>query len=234
MLWGTAGGTCSICNKPLCTEASNNGKIHGEHAHIYGLKHTDNRYDSNLSDEFVNSFENHILVCCDCHTTIDKKPLLPIHSAENLKIFKKRHIDDVALHLGYGINSISFNELEIITRYIVGSSQCNQELILIKPQEKIDKNKLSSQVSVYIMQGLIQRNLVAQYLQKNPNVNFANKLRNGLVEKYNELVNSGYAADFLFHELWSYASRGSYESNIRAAGLTVISYFFEICDIFEK
>ena len=233
-LWGTAGGTCTMCKKPLSTEASNSGKIYGEHAHIYGLKHTDNRYNPDLNEAFVNSFDNHILLCADCHTIIDKKPLSPEHTADKLVIIKRNHVQEVAIHLGYEISQITFNELEIITRYLMGSMSYNDDLTIIKPSEKIEKNKLSNQTGLFIVQGLQQSGLLSQYLQNNPDGNFATKLKNGVVEKYNELVKAGYAGDYLFNELWSIASRGSYEPKIRAAGLATIAYFFEICDIFEK
>ena len=55
----------------------------------------------------------------------------------------------------------------------------------------------------------------------------------GFVEKYNELTKAGIKGDILFDSLLEFASNRSSGFREQAAGLAVLSYFFETCDVFE-
>jgi hypothetical protein len=103
---------------------------------------------------------------------------------------------------------------------------------LIPPKEKIAKNSLSLTVSDYITMGMLRTELVKDYLNRNPDINFANRLRNEFINKYKELKTS-MNGDELFYALLDFAADSSNEFPIQAAALTVVVYFFQICDIFE-
>ena len=74
LLWGVAAGCCEFegCNKPLCRRevigASDN---YAEKAHIQAVSKGGARFDEN-NEEFRNNFNNPILVCPQCHVTIDR------------------------------------------------------------------------------------------------------------------------------------------------------------------
>jgi hypothetical protein len=44
----------------------------------------------------------------------------------------------------------------------------------------------------------------------------------------------GLEGDALFYELWNFSSDYSPDFGIRAAGLSVLTYFFDKCEVFEK
>lgn len=81
-----SGNCCAMCGIILVDEAN---VCIGENAHIYGEKPTAARYNPNLSSDFVNSEENLIFLCCNCHKIIDSNP--DQYSADTLLELKKNH-----------------------------------------------------------------------------------------------------------------------------------------------
>ena len=80
--------------------------------------------------------------------------------------------------------------------------------------------------------GLSQAPLVKNFINAFPDIYFSDRLKNYFVEKYNELKTE-FLGDDLFFELWNFASGNTSEFKYRAAGLAVLTYFFQQCDIFE-
>lgn len=234
ILWGTCGGTCAKCDGSLYKNVGDRLVAIGEYAHIVGVKTNSARYNSILTPDEKNSFDNLILLCPSCHTEIDKLPVPEKYSVPNLNVIKDVHLRKVRERLGITITSITFNELEAVTKYLVGTPVNSRDLTLIPPKAKIDRNKLSAQVELFITQGLIQKNLIVDFLNSHPSLDFVKNLKAGFVAEYNRLIDDGYWGDSLFYAMWEFASQNKYDSNIRAAGLTVLTHFFELCDIFEK
>ena len=75
MLWGRAAGRCEFqsCNRILSRSpvTQETGNI-SEKAHIFSFSEGGSRGNEGVSDEVLNSVENLILVCHDCHKMIDK------------------------------------------------------------------------------------------------------------------------------------------------------------------
>src|SRR5258706_14760688 len=76
LLWGRAGGVCSMCRLKLSEDkqTSNAAYPFGEQAHIVGEEEAGPRGKSSLTKEQRNSYPNLILLCPTCHTKIDKAP----------------------------------------------------------------------------------------------------------------------------------------------------------------
>lgn len=74
LLWGRAGGLCSICRIKLSEDkkASNDAYPFGEQAHIVAEEPEGPRGKSSLTADQRNSYHNLILLCPTCHTKIDK------------------------------------------------------------------------------------------------------------------------------------------------------------------
>lgn len=91
LLWGVTAGRCEFqgCNKILyrheVTGASDN---YAEKAHIYAVNPGGARFNPE-SEEFRNNFNNLILVCPQCHVTIDRNEEL--YTAERLFEMKLKH-----------------------------------------------------------------------------------------------------------------------------------------------
>ena len=76
LLWGRAGGLCSICKIRLSEDkkASNDAFPFGEQAHIIAEEENGPRGKSPLTLDQRNSYPNLILLCPTHHTIIDKAP----------------------------------------------------------------------------------------------------------------------------------------------------------------
>lgn len=234
-LWSRSGGRCAMCKTEIILqEKENNPSPIGEMAHIKGLNSESARYDPNMSDEERNSYENLIILCPTCHTKIDKYP--SEYTSEKLKQIKIEHEKWVQEQLKSNLLEVTFAELEVITKYLVDAPtpDYEQNLEVIPPKEKIMRNGLSREVENLIRMGMLGIDQVKEYLNKNPDPEFADRLRNGFVRKYLNLKKEGLTKDSLFYELLNFASANSNDFKIKAAGLKILTYFFEICEVFEK
>lgn len=92
MLWGNAGGVCSICRKKLTNESKEKNVVNsiiGEECHIISAKPSGPRFDKDYPKNKIDSYENLILLCRNDHKTIDVQILE--YSVENLKKVKTKH-----------------------------------------------------------------------------------------------------------------------------------------------
>lgn len=76
LLWGRAGGLCTICRINLSEEKKTSSEAFpfGEQAHIVAEEDNGPRGKSRLTPEQRNNYPNLILLCPNCHTKIDKAP----------------------------------------------------------------------------------------------------------------------------------------------------------------
>ncbi len=234
ILWGRSGSKCAICRIDLIQEKKEgSGYLIGEMAHIEGENPTSARYNHEMMDDERNKYDNLILLCPKCHTIIDKD--YQEYTVEKLKQIKKDHEKWVEESLREHMPDVTFAELDVIIKYLMETPlrEEGDHIKIIPPKEKIKKNKLSPQVGKYITIGMLQSKQVKEYLNKNPDIQFAERLRAGFVSKYRELRNE-LEGDALFYALWDFASNNSPDFKVRAAGLTVLTYFFELCEVFEE
>lgn len=65
-------------------------------------------------------------------------------------------------------------------------------------------------------------------------IDFPERLKSGFLEEYYRLRKEGHRGDVLFDLMCQFAQRGMKEQSKRSAGLAVLIYFFESCEVFEK
>jgi hypothetical protein len=233
ILWGKSGNRCAICKKPLVEESESEIFPIGENAHIQGENPTSSRYNPSMTDEERYNYDNLILLCPLCHTIIDND--LKKYTIEYLKQIKSDHEKWVKDSLKSDILEISFAEIDVIIKYLVSTPiEVQQNFTIVPLTEKIHKNSLSTDIEKLIIMGMTQVKQVSDYLKRNPDPEFAERLRAGFVGKYISLKNKNISGDELFYELLSFASNNSIDFKIQAAALSVLIYFFEICEVFEK
>lgn len=95
-LWVAAAGRCEFncCNKPLDRNILTKQTIFvGQHAHIIGDSVHGPRGDPALSKKLSQDASNILLVCRDCHWTIDQLP--DDYPVDLLRRMKKRHEDRI-------------------------------------------------------------------------------------------------------------------------------------------
>jgi len=64
--------------------------------------------------------------------------------------------------------------------------------------------------------------------------NSPEKLKAGFLAAYRRLGEAGLSGDDLFDRLAEFACHNDHRTRYRAAGLAVLTYLFEVCDVFEK
>lgn len=233
ILYANSAGLCCICQTSVVIETKNNGLQQiGEMAHISGENKGSARYDAMMTDEQRVSYDNLMLLCPNCHTTIDNAP--ESYSVESLKGYKQKHETYIKAQLFISAQNTSFAELEVLLNYVAANnSTTNEDLTLMTPKEKIQLNSLES-VSSYIDMGLLKSATVADYLNRHPDPRFSKTIKNKFTSKYTELKESGMESVSIFFELWDFATNRSQDFALRAAGLAILTYLFEICEVFEK
>ena len=63
---------------------------------------------------------------------------------------------------------------------------------------------------------------------------FPERLKAGFLEEYFKQRKDGHKGDELFELMCAFAQRGLKKQVDRTAGVAVLVYLFEICDVFEK
>ncbi|MDD3607202.1 MAG: HNH endonuclease [Candidatus Moranbacteria bacterium] len=236
ILFAESGNRCAFpeCRQVLVLNGEGNEhSIVGEMAHIKGEKPTAARYDESMTQIERDAPENLVVLCNIHHKVIDDQE--KNYPVEMLLEIKNNHRNWVLKNIQKEIPNISFAELEVLTKFLMENSSNESNFELINISEKIQKNELSSEVENLIKMGLSRANLVKEYIKSSIDVNFGERLRDRFVEKYKELKSeNNLSGDSLFYELFDFSCGGSSDFNIKAAGLVILVYFFEACDIFEK
>lgn len=234
-LWSLSLGCCAFpeCKKQLVEKSSNGdpsanlAKI----AHIKGRNQGSARFDPSFKD--VNSEKNLLLLCGVHHDIIDKQPNK--YSVDVLTKMKKDHEFWAENLLRNNATEITFAELKVIMDYLINCPECsNGSLELIPIKDKIRKNKLSEQTERLLKIGSIQIKQVQEYINACKDINFESRLVRGFNEEYLRLKQAGLDGDSLFNALRSFASKNSTDPKLVTSALTVLSYLFEKCEVFEK
>lgn len=237
-----SGNHCAIptCRKLLLKEGTktddpaNIGKL----AHIKGEKPGTARYDPEMTDEERNHHSNLIYVCSNCHDMIDKQERK--YTVEVLQDIKKKHEKWVRTSLEKKIVDVGFYELDQVTRHIASSPFDFDDFKTIKEsiplKEKMDKNELTDNVLDYIQIGLLKAKEVGSYVDDvaTTDSQFPKRLKGGFVDQYSKLHQEGLRGDSLFDALVDFANSGNYDLKSQAAGIAVLVYLFEKCEVFES
>lgn len=231
-----SGGRCAIpeCRKEIIIKTPGDRESFiGEMAHIKGEKEGAARFDPNMTDKERNSYDNLILVCGNHHKTIDDQK--NTYTVEKLVEIKKQHEEWVRKELSGKVMDVTFAELNVVTKYLVsGQYTPSDSYTIIPPREKIEKNGLSQRTTHMITMGLSQVKQVEEYINKCLDIEFGERLKQGFVNEYERLKNEeNLDGDDLFDCLLDFAAGYSNDFKIKAAGLTVLVYLFEKCEVFK-
>lgn len=234
LLHTKSGNRCALCKALLTDPENTSAACLGENAHIYGEKPDAARYDASKDKKFVNSESNLIFLCCNCHKKVDTD--VASYPADDLFALKAKHEKWVVEMLEQESVSYSFAELEVLAKYLMSSaatSKATSSYSLLKINEKIQKNSLQP-FKMYITMGLSSNSTIDDYLNKHPDPLFATQLTNIMASKYQDLKSQGLDNEEILSELWDFASGKKSDFSYRAAGLGILTYFFEKCEVFEK
>lgn len=229
-----SGNVCAICKEVLVSPQRDGAACIGENAHIYGENPGSARYDSSKDDTFVNSEANLIFLCCNCHKRIDTE--VSDFPADKLMRIKANHEAEVVRKLTQASMTYSCADLETLVKFLILPTTSRNSSIsysVLKIDSKIRKNDLD-EIKDYITIGLTNNKTIDDYLNKHPDSSYSDRLNCAMSEKYRELKSQGISSVDIFYELWDFASGYSDEYNMKAAGLGIVAFFFEKCEVFEK
>ncbi len=237
-----SGDMCAIpgCWRALTPEGGEGTPINvGEAAHIEGEKPISARYNPSMTDDERNHYNNLIYVCPGCHTIIDYRPQgVRDYPVERLHAIKEEHVRKVREAMTEAFANVGFPELEEATQWIlqIQLGQATQDFSLIPPEDKLRKNELGSGSRVIITMGLSVAREVRAYIESvtQTDANFPEQLKAGFLEEYYRLKREGHAGDDLFDFMCRFAQRGFDNQAKRSAGLAVLVYLFEACEVFER
>jgi len=236
-LWAASAGRCAYpnCRQILVVPGTilDGPATIGQFAHIFAHSENGPRPNPDGFNEKTNSYENLIMLCSNHHREVDIQS--NTHTVSNLLEWKIDHEKWVA----YRLSEEEFNtgDLEAITNRISKNSELpSTDYILLPLAEKMVFNSMSNTTQQLINMGLMRVSEVKTYITHRTKMEsaFAERLLKPLSEQYNELRTNGLNSDYIFEEIRQFACGRSLDFRKQAAGLAVIVYFFEKCEIFEK
>jgi hypothetical protein len=239
LLWGLAAGLCSHpqCRRPLVADETDVDPARplGEMAHIVGHSVIGPRGDANFPQDKLDLYDNLILLCAHHHTEIDAQPAS--FSVALLQQWRRDHEAWVQDCLTENLTRITFKELEMVTTAIASHASAPTSTFNALPiEEKMRRNELSDRVRVLLQQAMAGAAEVQAYVQHMASYDdqFPERLRDGFRQRYAEDIAEGLRGDELFVSLVDFAEGDSTDLFKRAAGLSVLGYFFGICEVFES
>jgi len=243
-----SGDTCALpnCGRRLTLNSKSGDLINvGEAAHIAG-EHDGNgktmrsaRYDPNMTNEERNHYNNLIYLCATCHTAIDAIPQGENdYPVERLRMIKAEHEAKVRQAVLDAFADVGFPELQEATRWAsaISPSAVTRDYSLLKLEDKIKKNDLDDDARGVIAMGLSVASEVSRYIESvaQTDVEFPERLKAGFLEEYWRLRKEGVTGGDLFELMCRFAQQGFQRQTQRSAGLAVLIYLFEMCEVFEK
>jgi hypothetical protein len=143
-------------------------------------------------------------------------------------------------NLALTMANITYEDIEFVITALL-----NQRMIPVdiqenfqptNPQEKMSKNGLTHKIKFLLDMGLAKSGEVRHFIENNAKINFPDvpeRLKTALSTEYSTLVEAGVKGDELFMQLYHFSSHNNQDPLRQAAGLAVLCYFFETCDVFE-
>lgn len=159
---------------------------------------------------------------------------------ELLIVFRKVSLEDKQSWIGFAPTAetkirLGFSDLQPVIDNITSRASSVNVPVKDVPQGKIEANTLSESVATLIREGMSKSDLVRQFFDKWHDPELGEKIANSFREQYKVLREQKLTPNIIFNELQAWVGgeqRGTPEYEL--AVLTVLTYYFERCDIFEE
>lgn len=135
------------------------------------------------------------------------------------------------------MTNITFRELDVVTQGIICMPILSDpNFSVLPPVEKMLKNQLNRDAQSRLMTGVIQARMVSSFVENMVNVipDFPERLKAGFVREYQRLRATGLEGNDLLNALHTFSCNRSSDYDLQAAGLAVLYYLFEKCEVFER
>lgn len=238
LLWGLAAARCSHpeCRVECVVEGTDFDRpvIFGKIAHIVGHSDDGPRGDPSYPKELRSKYENLILLCGNHHDVIDGQD--STFTIVELRHWKSEHEQWVRTSLAQEMPSIGFPELEIVAKGILSKPMMPvEDLKLTPPAEKMERNKISRDNHFLVSMGLSKASEVDDYVSHIALIDdmFPERLKSGFLDEYQKQRSQNIEGDELFSLMHQFASGNGNDFKRKAAGLAILVYLFEKCEVFE-
>lgn len=234
-LYISSGNACARCHASLIESEEGGREVPVENiAHIKGVMPRSPRYDVNQTPEERNAFENLLVVCGRCHPLIDGDA--STFTVDRLRAMKIEHEQLVRMNWKRAATELTAAELDHVVKFLISQPPppSMPSFALVPVEKKIRRNELSDQAAALIKIGLAQRRLVDRFLKRHPDPTYPDRLKNWFVARYEELRSQRTDSDEIFSDLLARSTAGFTTLRQQMAGLAVLVYFFELCEIFER
>ena len=239
LLWARSGGLCGFPDcTVICVQPANDddpSTTLGQIAHIEAHSDSGPRANPDLPHQDRNLYDNLILLCANHHTLVDAQP--NTYTIETLRTWKTAQEARYSTFMSQAMPNITFAELEAITNTLVNGEPFTPSPISVIPlQEKIARNGLTEQSSRLFNIGLQQVQQVQNYVETMGSIDrtFVVRLISRFIGEYDQQRQTGLQGDSLFAAMLQFSAQGRTELIYRCAGLAVLVYLFERCEVFER
>jgi len=136
--------------------------------------------------------------------------------------------------LAHAMTTITFRELEMVTQGILCMPiPTDANFVVLPPPQKMLKNELTGAAQRRL---ILQAKMVGHFVENMVNVipDFPERLKAGFEIEYQRLRTTGVVGDTLFFALQEFSCGRSPDYDLQAAGIAVLYYLFEKCEVFER
>lgn len=159
---------------------------------------------------------------------------------EELRIvFRRISREDVESWFGLALNDqakvrMGFEDIRVVLETIAARQTDSRLPVKQVPPGKIEANQLSDAIAILIKEGMTKASIVDEFFGKWHHPTFGERIAAAFREKYDSLRGT-MTPNEIFYEIQGWvggSERGTAEHEM--AVLTVMTYYFESCDIFEE
>jgi len=181
-------------------------------------------------------YANLLIVCNDCSRTIDSQP--DYFTVERLQELKRGHEAWGHRQLAVAATAVDFPELEAVMNQLLSAPVTPTTVFAsLRTGVKLQKNQLSSRITVLVTIGMSRLREVEAYVQQRAltDIDYPERLRAGFLAEYDRYRAMHIRGDSLFEALSVFASGGAATDGVRyVAGVMVLTYLFDRCELFES
>ena len=202
-------------------------------AHIISQSDDGPRADPTVPLKERDYYPHLLLLCPNHHLEIDSDVIR--YPVEVLRGWKEeaeqRHQSEMPR------TEFTFTELDLVINGIMSTLGNDDPSVSLTPlREKMNFNGLTEESDIYLRGGLMQVGTVENYVKDTHRFSdiLIGRIIQGFSEEYKQLSSDGIEGDALFTKLRLFSAQGHTDFKYQSAGLAVLTYLFERCDVFER
>jgi hypothetical protein len=212
--------------------------IVGKVAHIRGASPNGPRYDPSLSRDDAAEFPNLLMLCEEHHKIADDR--FSVYTVKLLTEWKRirelRAMDAGAKAISEVTDLDVFTIISWVATHgpDLVDGRANYDVLAV--DRKMTKNGFTTRIRNTINVGLASHHIVSHFVQSGGPMfgDVVERAAGAIKEEYIHLRDRGFSSDLIWSSLVAFACGAFTASDKVNAGIAVLSYLFELCEVFEK